>query len=299
MEVGLLTKCGRPLGRFLLRLLLGTLVVSAVFVLTQDIQIFPAIVSWPLGKGSGEISAAAKREGFEGTFIQTEDGKKLEVWYLPAPKNSKTPPRAVIYFHGNGEVVKNDAHISQWLQSLGYASFLFDYRGFGRSSGWPSEQGLQQDARALWRYAREKTGLSAEQFIFMGASVGTGPAAYLASEVHPRALILMSPYKSLTAVVEELPGFGLLSPFLWYKLPTEEYLKTIGSTCVVLIHGKRDRTIAYHHSVDMQRDLQGQIDISFISDEEAGHNDLLARTYQRTAQAMEGCFLKNSVTARP
>jgi fermentation-respiration switch protein FrsA (DUF1100 family) len=130
-----------------------------------------------------------------------DDGQPL-LGYLvtpPAPAGSETadPRRVLVAFHGNAEVA---AHAVSWAREVarrtGWTVLLAEYRGYAGLPGAPTYDGARLDARAAYRWAREALGVPAEDIALFGVSLGSAVASELAEEVHPRVLVLQSPFTS-------------------------------------------------------------------------------------------------------
>ena len=221
-----------PLRRFFIfsrRLVTATLVVSLFFILTQELQIFPGLLhSLTIHEHQTPPS------GVEVLTTTSPDGTKVVVWRVKGGGDTK---RVALLFHGNADRVASFVRVQRWLASAGITSYSVEYRGYsGLASGWPSESGLYEDAEAAMDLARREEGIEPREMIVLGSSIGTGIASHLAATSHPRALILLSPYTSLTEIVREMPLFGYLSPFLWYRFPSLENIAKLRDTCVIAAH---------------------------------------------------------------
>jgi fermentation-respiration switch protein FrsA (DUF1100 family) len=151
----------------------------------------PAAVGLPQGR---EIS------------VPTADGLTLSAWFVPS--NAAEPGPAVLFLPGNGGNRALRAPLAAALSRARLSVLLLDYRGYGGNPGSPSESGLAADARAGLAALRRFPEVDPERILYFGESLGTGVAVTLATESPPVALILRSPYSSLTAVA------GLHYPFL-------------------------------------------------------------------------------------
>jgi fermentation-respiration switch protein FrsA (DUF1100 family) len=134
---------------------------------------------------------------YEDAWFQSADGTRLHGWYVPCPH-----PRAVLlYAHGNGG---NITHLADMLRVFSQRHRLdvmaFDYRGFGRSGGTPSEKGLVDDALAARTWLAARAGIPAGEIVLMGRSLGGGVALAVAANEPVRGLILESTFTSLPAV---------------------------------------------------------------------------------------------------
>jgi fermentation-respiration switch protein FrsA (DUF1100 family) len=129
----------------------------------------------------------------EDVAFATQDGVRLHGWYCPVPR-----PRCVFLMaHGNaGNITHRVDRITTWQQTLHVSVFVFDYRGYGRSTGQPNEPGVYRDARAAYRWLTTDKGIAPDEVVFFGESLGTAVVLQLALEVPPRALILESPFTS-------------------------------------------------------------------------------------------------------
>ncbi len=191
-----------------------------------------------------EALPADFRFSFPQTFSEVKvpvDGATLNALYFTVSQSRGV----VLFFHGNSGSLKRWGEVAESFTSRGYDLFVFDYRGYGKSSGRiTSEQQLHDDADRVYRYVRER--YPAEHIIVYGRSLGTGIAAQLAVRHPPKMLILETPYFSLKDLTATLYPYvpGLL---LKYPLRTDLALPQIKSP-VYLIHGTRDRIIPYHSS---------------------------------------------------
>ena len=133
----------------------------------------------------------------EAVSFTTDDGVTLGAWFVP-PRASGSRI-TIIVFNGNAGNRAYRADLAARLSEAGFATLLFDYRGYGGNPGSPSEDGLQLDARAARRYAAARPDVDPARIVYFGESLGTGVATRLAVEHRPRALILRSPFTSLVA----------------------------------------------------------------------------------------------------
>ena len=153
----------------------------------------------------------------ESVFLDTEDGERLHAWWVPAAGCGRdaggTPSglgpdvgrdggacTAAIFFHGNAGNIASRAPIAARLSELGLGTLLVDYRGYGRSSGGPSEEGLYMDGRAAYRHVVEARAVPAEQLVVIGNSLGAAVAASVASENRIGRLVLTGAFRSVPAL---------------------------------------------------------------------------------------------------
>lgn len=181
---------------------------------------------------------------FEEVSIQTEDHEILH-GLLFKTENRKG---LIFYLHGNAGSLADWGEVADVYTNLNYDVFLLDYRGYGKSSGRiQSEVQLFSDVQSA--YSEMLKVYDKDMIIVLGYSIGTGPAAKLASTNNPKMLILQSPYYSLTDVVKHT--VPLVPTFLLrYKLETYQYIKSCEMP-VVLIHGNKDEVIPYSQSLKL------------------------------------------------
>ena len=171
----------------------------------------------------------------EDVWFQSRDGTKLFGWYVEAGPSAPV----LLWCHGNaGNVIHRLDNLAE-LYRLGLSVFIFDYRGYGRSTGKPTEDGLYQDALAAYGYLVNTRGVRPERLILFGRSLGASVAGTVASQRPAAGLILESPFPSIAAMARThylgLPLHWLLSG----RFPLDERLSRV-SLPVLVIHGDRD-----------------------------------------------------------
>lgn len=201
--------------------------------------------------------------------ITAPDGTRLNglLFKTPAPKG------LIFFLHGNGGSLAGWGAVAATYTRLGYDVFLLDYRGYGKSQGRINSQAqLLGDVETA--YNQLKAEYAEQSIVIAGYSVGTGPAAWLASQHRPRLLLLHAPYYSLADMAAHtiklwpvLPGW-----LLRYPLPTNEFVQRV-ATPVVLFHGDHDEVIPYNSSVRLKALLKPADQLITIRG--AGHNGLL------------------------
>ncbi len=133
---------------------------------------------------------------FEDVTLTTEDGLSLAAWYVPHREAKGT----VLFCHGNAGNMAGRCQTLKSFHRLGYAVLIFDYRGYGRSTGTPDEEGLYRDAEAAWRYLTEARGETPERIVLFGRSLGSAVAIELATRHRPGALVVEAAFGSLVDV---------------------------------------------------------------------------------------------------
>ena len=174
---------------------------------------------------------------FRDVAFTAADGVKLHGWLIPGRTSIM-----LLYSHGNGGNMGDRLAILRLLNSeLGVGVFVYDYRGYGRSEGTPSEAGLVSDALGA-RAALLREGVAPEQAIYFGRSLGSAVTIDLALAHPPRAVVLEAPFASVRAMADRvLPGAGLLMRTRWDSLAK---IPRLGAPLLVL-HSDADEVIPY------------------------------------------------------
>ncbi|RJX35530.1 MAG: alpha/beta hydrolase [Desulfarculus sp.] len=144
---------------------------------------------------------------YEDVWLTAADGTRLHGWHLPAPGAR----HLLLFCHGNAGNISHRLDNLARLQQAGLASFIFDYRGYGRSQGSPSEAGMYQDAEAAFDWAQQKAAGQGGRVVVFGRSLGGVAAVYLATVRSPAGLILESTFTNLGDMARSflpLPGLG-------------------------------------------------------------------------------------------
>lgn len=279
--------------RTLIRLLalFGVLAVLAVPVL-HLFFVFPGAVFGKVVRFTGGAPVAPK--GVKSATVVAADGKEIDLWYYPAAAGRLESPYRVLFFHGNGGDLKAFFVVQQWLSSLGIPSYGFDYRGYGRSSGWPTEKGLYLDSRAVLRTIIEDDKVPADKLIFFAISIGTAPAAELAAEQEPALTVLLSPFSALDALLLKKPGLRILHPLLWWKFPVSEHVRKLKNP-LIIAHGESDTLIPISEGEAVHAAYPNPENARFIRLPGVGHNDL----FFASRKALEAELLARRIIAAP
>jgi fermentation-respiration switch protein FrsA (DUF1100 family) len=177
---------------------------------------------------------------YESVRIDTEDGEKLHGWFVP----SKDATATVLFFHGNAGNISTRLGYLLMFYGLGYNTFIIDYRGYGESSGTPSEQGTYRDAQAAWRYLTEQRNIPSNRIVLLGESLGGAVATWLAVREKPALLVLASAFTSVADMAEAIYPFLPTHLLTRFDYNTGEYLR--GVTCPVFVaHSPQDEIVPF------------------------------------------------------
>lgn len=177
---------------------------------------------------------------YEDVWLSTEDGVRLHGWYLPR----SGARRVLLFFHGNAGNISHRQASIEIFHRLGLNVLIVDYRGYGRSEGRPSEDGLYRDAAAAWGYLVRERGVAAADIIVFGRSLGGAVAGWLAAEVRPGALILESTFSSARDFVTQT--YPLLSWVIVRRYEFDTAARLAAVRCPVLVlHSRDDEIMPY------------------------------------------------------
>ena len=189
-DVGVLRRSARSAGPIARPVLVFYLLVVLVLMILETFLVYPVP---PVERGDWHPVGLAH----EDVRFESADGTKLHGWFVRHPH----PKRAILYCHGNGEQVGDNADLVAHLRDVLQASvFIFDYRGYGHSEGRPDEPGCVADGRAALDWLANKMGIPPQQIVLMGRSLGSGVAVALAAETGSAALVLENTFPTMPDV---------------------------------------------------------------------------------------------------
>ena len=208
---------------------------------------------------------------YETLTLQTVDGEQLHGWYVAAQEARAT----LLFCHGNAGNISHRLESLRIFHALGLNVLMFDYRGYGQSTGKPSEAGTYRDADAAWRHLLDERRLSPREIIIAGRSLGAAVAADLASRTVPAAVVLESAFISVPAMVAEI--YPWLPPGLpgLYQYDNLEKLAQI-TRPLLIVHSREDEIIPFAHAQMLLAEAGEPVQLLELH---GGHNDgiLLSR----------------------
>jgi fermentation-respiration switch protein FrsA (DUF1100 family) len=173
-------------------------------------------------------------------WFRAEDQVRLHGWLVPG-----RVPLTLLWCHGNaGNISHRLDNIRAFHDRLGIGVFIFDYRGYGRSDGIPTEAGLYRDARAARDTLIRELGIPADRIVYFGRSLGAAVALDLALSYPPPALVLETPFLSVTTMANRvLPGSGYLFKTRFDSLARVGRLQSP----LLILHGDADEVVPFEH----------------------------------------------------
>ncbi len=251
----------------------------ALFFYQPNLLYFPDIPTREIEATPGDIGL-----GFEPLTLTTRDEEQLDAWFIPAD-----PARGVVLFcHGNAGNISHRLVSIQLFNKLGLSVLIFDYRGYGQSTGKPTEKGTYRDADAAWDYLVEQRGIPAEHIILFGRSLGASIAADLATRQSVAGLILESGFTSVPDAAAKLYPW---LPVRWlsrYQYDARKKLANIHSP-VLIAHSRDDEIISYSNG---ERLFEAANEPKQFLQLRGGHNDGFFVSGKDYIQGLNG-FLDN------
>lgn len=238
--------------------------------------------------------------------IKTEDGMELGAWHITLSNRTLNVSDQLVfmYCHGNAATRALGIRLQVYngiLKSFpGSELLVFDYRGFGDSTGYPSQEGLLKDARAAWKYLTEERSIPSNRIVVLGQSLGTAVVSMLASKdcIKPKAFMLMSPIVSISSTVYHYVWARILIiPYLIYLFAScddfsnffknyiqddfdvKEILKIHGLGTkslipLIYVHGTNDRMVPYDHGEQLYyEELNKRQNIKLFESDRVEFND--------------------------
>lgn len=177
---------------------------------------------------------------YEDIYFETEDNLMLNGWFIPVDNARGT----LIFCHGNAGNISHRLEIILIFNKLSLNVFIFDYRGYGRSQGKPSEQGLYKDTEASYQYIISRSDIDKERIVIYGKSIGANVAIDLASKVKTSLLISEGSFTSAYDMGRKLFPYLPIKWMISIKFDAIGKIKNI-KTPKLIIHSKDDEIIPF------------------------------------------------------
>ncbi|MFK7987924.1 MAG: alpha/beta hydrolase [Sandaracinaceae bacterium] len=210
-----------------------------------------------------EDESARQTPGLEVNWVQSPAGR-VEWWMLAGDDvSAERPGPAVLFFHGNGELIDHWPRMLSRYRELGISVVLPEFRGYGRSAGSPSEGAIRDDMRTVLSHVRADPRVDPDRLVFHGRSLGGGVAGQLLSTHAPAALVVESTFTSVPDVV---PWASLL---IVDRFDSRPRFAAYGGP-MLIFHGTRDEVVPVAHA-HRNHEAHGDAELVLY---DCGHNDL-------------------------
>jgi len=193
------------------------------------------------GRRTNEIveNPSARNWSYEEVWVDVAGGRTCG-WWIPVPDARGT----VLFSHGSGHNISNYLEDVVFFRDLGLSVLLYDYGGYGLSTGEPSEARCCADARAMWDHLVTARGIPPEKIVLAGSSMGGGVTAELATQVSPAAVLFESTFTSIPDTLAHMYPF---IPAQWVCRIQFRNIDKVGRIrCPVLIsHSRQDTVVPF------------------------------------------------------
>ena len=243
-------------------------------------------IMFPRNQIPQPLQSEQKIAGLEKIWLATDSGK-VEAWFLPpVDPQTKMPAAAVIFGHGNGELIDFWPDELERFTRLGIAVLLVEFPGYGRSAGNPSETSITRTFVAAYDALTSRKDIDPSRIILFGRSMGGGAVCALARQRPSAVMILMSTFTSAKSLAKKFlfPPFLVRDPFN-NLVVVKSYRKP-----VLIIHGRHDSIIPFSHGSALYQAANNGKMIAY----DAGHNDC-PPDWNVFWQDMEGFLRENGL----
>ncbi len=199
-------------------------------------------------------------------FLTLPGDLQVAAYYRPSIKSNGP---IILWSHGNAQNIGDLDDLMDDFIDRGYGTLAYDYPGYGKTPGSPSEQGCYDAALNAYEYLTQTLGYSPQQIILCGQSVGSGPSTWLATQREHRALVLISPFLSAFRTVTRIPLFP------GDRFPNLKHIRSL-TTPLLIIHGSEDEVVPFSQGERLFQESSAPKK-SFLEIENAGHNNLFER----------------------
>ena len=255
--------------------LLYVAAVAGMVVFQRDLQYFPDRSDpAPVGVGLVDVQRVP---------LATADGETVVLWWAdPAPDRP-----VILYFHGNAGSIAQRADRLAFYQIRGYGAAFLSWRGYGGSTGHPTEAGLMQDAEAAYAYLLAQ-GVAPDRIVLLGESLGSGVAVQLAARHKVAAVILEAPYTAAVDIAAQAYPWLPVRVLMLDQFLSRDHIADIDAPLLIL-HGERDRVIPYRSGLRLFD--QASAPKTFVSLGAKGHEALYdPATWARGADFIDAAF---------
>jgi fermentation-respiration switch protein FrsA (DUF1100 family) len=243
-----------------------------MYAFQRDLQYFPT--------RRDPAPNAVGLTGVTPVTLTTPDGKTLVLWQSPASGDRPT----ILFLHGNAGEIADRADRLAFYQSRGFGTAFLSWRGYGGSSGRPTETGLLTDAKTAYDHLRRQ-GLPPDRIVLVGESLGTGPAVLTAAANPVGAVILEAPYSAAVDIARRAYPWAPVGLLMKDQYRSRDHIAAINAPLLIL-HGEADQVIPQgfgQRLFDLAREPK-----TFLSLGPVGHDALFSpATWEREVEFLD------------
>ena len=206
-----------------------------VFLMQPKLIYYPGIPGRTL-----ESTPAVIGMDYEELTLSTTDGEQLHAWFIPHPQARAT----LLFAHGNAGNISHRLDSIQMFHNIGLNVLIFDYRGYGQSTGKPGEKGTYRDADAAWAYLSVTRGIDPGKIILFGRSLGAAVITDLAARVEPAGVILESAFLSVPDMAATIYPWLPVRWLASYRYDNGDKVARI-TRPLLIIHSRGDEIIPF------------------------------------------------------
>lgn len=203
--------------------------LSGMYAFQRDLQYFP--------NRRDPTPETVGLTGVDRVTLPTPDGENLVLWFSPANAGRPT----ILFLHGNAGEIADRADRFAFYQARGYGVAFLSYRGYGGSTGAPTEAGLIADTKAAYDHLRA-AGIPPDRIAVVGESLGTGPAVQLAAANPIAALVLEAPYSAAVDIARAAYPWLPVGLLMKDQFRSRDHIAAVRAPLLIL-HGDDDRVI--------------------------------------------------------
>ena len=190
--------------------------------------------------------------------VDSEDALSIQAWY----RKPDAGKQMVLFYHGNTGCLEQRVRHLKVLAERGYGFLIPSWRGFGKSEGRPSKNGLLEDAKTAITFLEEE-GFKTEDTVLIGESLGTAMAVNMAYENDFKAILLITPYTSMAKIAQGRYPFIPAELVLKHNFDAISYIDDIDEP-IMIIHGTADTVIPHQHAEELFSKIKPETKKKFI-----------------------------------
>lgn len=212
--------------------------IALLLYLFQDRMLFLPTIA-----GSSDATPDDIGLAFDEVWLASADGERLHAWWIPHPQARAT----VVFSHGNAGTIAHRLESLAIFHALGLNTLIYDYRGYGESTGQASEAGVYLDVTAAWEWVVENQQIPARKVLLFGRSLGGAVSARLASRVDAGGLILESTFTSVPDLGQQIYWW---LPVRWLTRLDFNTLDFVSKSAVpvLIAHSPDDEIVPFSHA---------------------------------------------------